>query len=560
MGWLVKHVQDHRSGRKSFRRAYPPHLRPYLSGTQLRVSLGRPEDPGFLSAYENAATQWEADVALAERKFSAAFDPLDAPTVAYLAEAFRVETLEDDDHARWDTSERELYRQVAAQLGGARVAFRSAWKGREGARWASKARETIEAALVELPALRANGDLEAIVARWRESALDLAEARGYVIDPTDSLGISALCRAMNDAAISSLTARLSRLDGPEYIPTPEEPEKPIRSPLADKPAVSLLTTYDAYAEAQGIKPTGRKEGRNYVRHLTDFLGHDDAAAVTRADVVRWRDHLLDLPTRLGAARKPVTVRDKYLTPVRCTLGWAVEEKLIPANVAADVKVRIPKSVSVRDPDFTMEEALAILRASLEPPTGNLSAPHARARRWIPWLCAYTGCRVNEMSQLRKRDIREEEGVWIVNITPEAGDVKTGKFRATPIHSHLIEQGFLKMVRGLPEGPLFYDPEQRRSAEGEGNRHVKKVGERLAAWVRKDVGITDPSIKPNHAWRHLFKTLSAEAGIEERVADAVQGHAPRTTGRKYGKVNLRTKAAAVDAFPRFVIDATSPAKP
>jgi integrase len=227
------------------------------------------------------------------------------------------------------------------------------------------------------------------------------------------------------------------------------------------------------------------------------------------------------------------------------------------NVAADVKVRVPKEAQVRDRDFTMPEALAILRASLIPPAGNLSAPHARARRWIPWLCAYTGCRVNEMSQLRKEDVREVEGVWIVNITPEAGDVKTGKFRETPLHAHVIEQGFVDMVQSLPEGPVFYDPAKRRAVAGEDNRHVKKVGERLAAWVRKDVGITDPNIKPNHAWRHLFKTLSAEAGIEERVADAIQGHAPATTGRRYGKVNLTTKAAAVKAFPRFAVHAVDP---
>ena len=55
MGLLVKHIQDHPGGRKSFRRQYPLNLRPFLRETQLRVSLGHPDSPGFHSRYDEAA-------------------------------------------------------------------------------------------------------------------------------------------------------------------------------------------------------------------------------------------------------------------------------------------------------------------------------------------------------------------------------------------------------------------------------------------------------------------------------------------------------------------------
>lgn len=553
MGLLVPHVQHHKSGRKSFRRAYPPHLRPFLNGTQLRVSLGRPGEPGFHQRYDAALAEWVRNVDLAERKHASEFDTLNSPTIAYLAEAFRVEALEMDHEARWDPSERELHRSVAAQLQGAGVAYRSPWVDRGGQRWATKAKETLEASIGHYRAMRSNGDLEAIVGWWRDEALVLAEARGYALDPSDAVGMADLCRALNDTAISAAADRLLRLDGAEYPETPAEPARPSGASSPVSAATPLIATYDAYAEVQQIKASGRREGRNYLKNLIAFVGHDDAARITREDVVAWRDGLLREPNRLGKRRKPVSVRDKYLTVLRCTLGWAAEEKLIRDNVAFDVKVRVPAGVKVRDRDFTMPEARAILKASLKPPEGNLSDPSVRARRWIPWLCAYTGCRVNEMSQLRKEDVRQEDGFWIVNITPEAGDVKSGEFRPTPIHPHIIDQGFVAMVQALPAGPIFFDPSKRRSVDVEGNRHVKKVGERLARWVREGVGITDPNIQPNHAWRHLFKTLSAEAGIEERVADAIQGHAPQRTGRKYGKVNIRTKAEALAKFPRFSVD-------
>jgi integrase len=248
------------------------------------------------------------------------------------------------------------------------------------------------------------------------------------------------------------------------------------------------------------------------------------------------------------------VRDKYITSVRAMLAWAVEEQKLSVNVAAAVTVRIPKKVKLRDRDFTAAEAKAILTATLEPASSKLSAWRARARRWIPWLCAYTGARVNEFSQLRGEDVQEIEGIWTVRITPEAGTVKAKEARIVPLHPHLIEQGFVEVVQAHGHGPLFYDPSLQR-VQSDSNRHFKKVGERLAEWVRKEVGITDPGLQPNHAWRHTFKSMSYEAGIEERVADAIQGHAPSTTGRKYGKPGLKALSAAIEKVPRFDVSDT-----
>lgn len=54
-----------------------------------------------------------------------------------------------------------------------------------------------------------------------------------------------------------------------------------------------------------------------------------------------------------------------------------------------------------------------VRASLEPQPDSLSPQHKLARRWVPWLCAYTGARVNEMTQLRGQDVQQIEGIWTI---------------------------------------------------------------------------------------------------------------------------------------------------
>lgn len=92
--------------------------------------------------------------------------------------------------------------------------------------------------------------------------------------------------------------------------------------------------------------------------------------------------------------------------------------------------------------FTDEEAHAILTATLVLPNERTSATWAAAKRWIPWLAAYTGARVSELTQLRACDAGEIDGVWVISITPAAGTVKQSWMRNVPIHEHLVAQGFL----------------------------------------------------------------------------------------------------------------------
>src|SRR5690606_732151 len=107
------------------------------------------------------------------------------------------------------------------------------------------------------------------------------------------------------------------------------------------------------------------------------------------------------------------------------------------------------------------EARTILVATLDTPPDTFSPQHAAARRWVPWLCAYLGARVGEVGQLRGMDIKQEDGVWLVWITPDAGSTKNESARYVALHPHLIEQGFLKFVKKTGAGPLFYDPNRRR---------------------------------------------------------------------------------------------------
>ncbi len=167
---------------------------------------------------------------------------------------------------------------------------------------------------------------------------------------------------------------------------------------------------------------------------------------------------------------------------------------------------------------------------------------------MPWLCAYTGARVNEITQLRQMDIQCVDGIWIINITPDAGSVKTYKARSVPLHPHLLEQGFQHLVGKGAQSPIFYDPARARGGSA-ANPQSKKVGERLAQWVRK-LGVTDEAVAPNHGWRHLFTTRARTAGLDASALNAIQGHAHTSEGQKYGVWSIETLDREMRKLPHF----------
>src|SRR5262249_12373934 len=162
-----------------------------------------------------------------------------------------------------------------------------------------------------------------------------------------------------------------------------------------------------------------------------------------ATVNRWRSVFLDLDKRFASgseiseddarewARKlvtpkrgPRTVNDVWITAARTVFGWAREERMIAANPFENVRVTEPRRVRHRESQaFTAEEAATILRASSA--IGEPRTTIEGAFRWVPWLCAYSGARAGEITQLRGEDIQRRGDVHAMLITPAAGTVKTG---------------------------------------------------------------------------------------------------------------------------------------
>jgi integrase len=158
--------------------------------------------------------------------------------------------------------------------------------------------------------------------------------------------------------------------------------------------------------------------------------------------------------------------------------------------------------------------------------------------------------MGEITQLRGEDVKQIDGVWGLELSPDAGTIKSVPSRS--LHEHLIEQRFLKFVGAHGSGPLFYDAggsAKEQDASNPRRPRAVKAREQLAAWTcERDV--TDKGIAPNHAWRHLWKTIAARAGISDSLSDSITGHASPTVAGRYPHPTVGDMPAAPRKFPRY----------
>lgn len=346
--------------------------------------------------------------------------------------------------------------------------------------------------------------------------------------------------------LTAAAEKLARNDEGDYSPDEYAKRFPVFArdgEAADTPR-SLTDIATAWYNAALASGTKRKTANTYRKKIGEFaafLKHDDAHRITRANVLRWGDQ------RAADGISAVTIKRTDFAAFGAVFAWAVDRGLMPSNPATRVSAPGRARETVRDRFFSSKEASAILKAARAVVGSKREAPTTTAaKRWVPWLCAYSGARVTEMVQLRKQDVRELDGHWFIRLTPEAGNIKTGQFRVVPIHDHLIEEGFLAFVQAAKEGPLFCNVGKDGTTIGP----AEGVGGRIRAFVR--VVVKDTHVQPNHAWRYTFKTLGFTAGIEERTLDGICGHAPSTQGRKYIGVEPEKMIEAMERFPRYRI--------
>jgi integrase len=346
----------------------------------------------------------------------------------------------------------------------------------------------------------------------------LVTSKGLVIDKESRERVLVeVGKALDQAA-----SQLKRFADGDYSPDP----RANRFPAFHKPserqshALTMTAMFEAWEkEAMQLNRASATPNRyrSVFTNFRGFLGHNDAMKVTAEDVIRFKD------ARLAEGISGKTIKDADLAALKSVFGWAVENKRLPMNPAADVTIRVARQKVERENGFTDEEAKTILQTAL-----TYSKPRqeseglAAAKRWVPWICAFSGARVSEVTALRKESFRTVKGVHVVRIM----GTKNGAYRDVPLHPQLEEIGLLKFVDSASPGPLFY------SEKDQSGRGAQSQSEKLAKWVRA-IGIADERVQPNHGWRHRFTTKARAVGMDHEKREYILGHTLPGMGGVYG---------------------------
>lgn len=380
---------------------------------------------------------------------------------------------------------------------------------------------------------RASGNLDAFVA--------LADDRCPGLDGPDKV---ALARLMLEEELLALQAIADGKPDPSLeqlraggraatnaVPA-TLPEGKISQPAPAVRSISLDELFDLWEAEANPSASTLSSWRGIARNLSAFLGAkaNDIAEITPEDIIAWKDKLVK------AKKSPATINRGYLGCARALFRFAVKNKKLASDPTEDVEVSGKAKPGTKMLGYTNEEAARLLDL----------ARHAKEpwKRWLPWLAAATGSRIGEVAQLHGSHVFEQDGYTVLRIRPadDAGSIKNDESeRTVPLHSALIEAGFLDFVAEKGDGPLFYS---RSSGDPKRKHASKSVGSRLAKWIREN-GFNEKRKAPNHALRHWFKTEASRLRIPDSVADAIQGHADNSASGVYRHVDVEQMSAAIE---------------
>ena len=212
--------------------------------------------------------------------------------------------------------------------------------------------------------------------------------------------------------------------------------------------------------------------------------------------------------------------------------------------------------------FTADE-LKLIFSQTQFHTGNGRHMKGNARCdpfefWVPLLCLWQGLRRTEAAQLRLSDLREVDGVWMLDINELTVDksVKTeSSARRVPLRSDLIELGLLTYREHLLQaGFVRLFPDLRWTDQA---RYSKEVTRKFANALLK-LGMPRDGMAVIHSFRHSF--IGAIQRIDSRdlpPMDAtlrtynqnrLTGHSPEATtvSQNYTEPKPRELVAIVEA--------------
>ncbi|WJM52456.1 tyrosine-type recombinase/integrase [Pseudomonas asiatica] len=235
------------------------------------------------------------------------------------------------------------------------------------------------------------------------------------------------------------------------------------------------------------------------RTLSGLLGDLDIRTHTRADMVALKEKVVE-------GRKPLTI-NKLLGQLSTVMDWAVNNGLIERSFDKGLKIE-RGAESDRKPFSRVQIATVMAHAN--------GLPANDWKRWAISLGVLTGLRIGELYQLTQEDVKQVDGITVIDINKDESSGKTLKndfsIRQVPLVDGAYGfslAAFLEWVASEP-GRLFKQKEHYFN---------KPLNEAL----RNPLGLKAGSDLSFHSLRHSISGLMLAAVIPDTIMQAVTGH-------------------------------------
>ena len=318
----------------------------------------------------------------------------------------------------------------------------------------------------------------------------------------------------------------SKDDSPKISEVKEEfIRERLLSGFSPKSTREIKSTIDDLIEIIGDKQISQITPRN----SRDFKNTISKLPKHRTQTPRYRDlsikQILELKGVEGQEPKNI---NKLIYRIRIFFKWLKNNyrEYVPENHFEGITVEIKKIYKPRD-GFTPEDLKKIfdttnyLDNTVRDDRNKIKLP----KYFIPILGIYTGCRLEEISQLLLEDIYKDGKYDVIRIRV-SDDTQLKNIqseRIIPIHPTIKELGFLDYcdyLRKQNKDRVFYELNKGRDGYG------RNIGRFFTGYLKK-IGVYKFQSKVFHSLRHTFITNLLQNGVREEVVNGLDGHKQKT---------------------------------
>jgi len=224
-----------------------------------------------------------------------------------------------------------------------------------------------------------------------------------------------------------------------------------------------------------------------------------------------RDHMVAIRTALLVGRQPSTVNN-ILTKMMTVMDWAVDNDYLTKAYTSNLK--LTKGTDSKREGFTKEQVVTLMTHAAELPANSWE-------RWGLSLLAITGARVGEIAYLTKKDIKQVDGLWCIDINEDGPD-KSIKNKHSNRLVPLIDGALNKFdleefLKAVESGALPSDHKV----------NPVKASKDLGILMKKILGETREENQTLHSLRHFLSSALQAEGVPVAFAQAITGHSSRT---------------------------------